>query len=238
MKLLKARSIEGFASAAQIWLLGAVIAVVTVAAGFFALGAYRDHEATLEKGWLQAETTALVLAEQTSRMIEISELLTGEVAEAASQNGLEYVSGAGWPRFLERLRPVPQIGSLWILDAEGNLLASSFRTVPPATSFADREYFRLIKAGARVHISPLMFGRFSRIWFFGYNRAIEKDSELLGLVQISVHADHFKSFFERLALGPDAAIGIYREDGAAVMRWPLPDEDAPTLAAPDICCRR
>ncbi|BBF94168.1 PAS domain-containing protein [Blastochloris tepida] len=228
MKIRRFRSAERFASAAQVWLLGAVIAVVAVAVAFFALGGYRDYDVTLEKGWSEAETTAHVLAEQASRMIEISEILTAEVADAAIRDGLDHVTGPGWPRFLDRLEPVPQIGSLWVLDAEGNVLASSFRPVPPAASFADSDYFQRLHSGTRVLISPLMFGQFSRVWFFGYNRAIVKDGAFLGVVQVSIHADHFKSFFERLTLGPDAAIGIYDNDGAVVMRWPLPENGAPT----------
>ncbi len=219
----------------NLWLAAIVTIVAILAMALFGVSTWTDYRATRERGWVGAENAARILAEQTERTFDTSRLITGRLVGLARLHGIDYFRGsAGHSDLVELAEAVPPIGSVWVMDATGNLVANSMDPNPPAANFADREYFTALRDGTPLHISPLLWGRVSNVWFFAYNRPIMIDGQFRGIAQTSMHAEYFGRLFEGLRLGPDAVISLYRrEDGALVMRWPLGLSDAGATAAVD-----
>jgi PAS domain S-box-containing protein len=214
------------------WLVLALGAFATLATALFTAATLADQRTTLEQGWTDAQNTAALLAEQADRALRIAEITTQRVAELVAREGFARVSGESWDSFRILDLTAPEIGALWLIDAGGRLVATSMSREPPTGTFHDREYFTALRDGAVEHLSAMTFGRVSNLWFFAWNRAIRQEGRFIGMTQASIHAEQFSRIAEGLALGPDAVLRLVRNDGAPLMRWPLPADSAPVADAP------
>lgn len=207
------------------WLIATVLSVAAVAALLFAVNAWNDYQATLAEGWGRTERNAFVLKEQAERAFEAGRLIGDRIADITAAHGLAYFGGEGWPELRDFSKAAPMIGSVWVIDANADLVATSLHREVPRANYSDREYFTVLNAGHREHVSGLLLGRVDRFWFFSYARALIVDGEFRGVVLMSMHADTFSRLHRDLNFGPDGALAVYRNDGAVVMRWPLQPGD-------------
>lgn len=206
--------------------LHAILAAVAVAGTtLFALITWTDYRAALERGSEHIESTAYTLANQTDRALETSRLVTDRMIDTVRINGFDHLRGAGWGEFSALAKAAPQIKSVWVIDEDGNVIASS---VSPVASgkVSDRPYFKALKNGQAVHLSPLFHDPVSNAWFCAYSRPILIDGQFRGIAQTWMHAEHYRGLHEALRLGPHASLAIYRRDGALLLRWPLRDGDS------------
>jgi len=76
----------------------------------------------------------------------------------------------------------------------------------------------------------MIVGRISGRTLFAVSRRVDAaDGGFLGVVQSSIDADYFLRFYRRLNDDPKANFGIFKEDGAVVLRHPYINvEEAPT----------
>jgi PAS domain S-box-containing protein len=214
-------------------LLGSVLALL--AASFAAL-TWQDHRDSLEDGWRSAERAAAGTAEHAARSLGAARLLTDRGAAEIRRQGVETFRGPGWPALTAMLRNAPQVGSLWVLDAQGVLVGSSFEASPPPASYAAAPYFAPLRDGAPTYLTTLLWGRLSRIWFFGHAEAVRDEAGgFLGIVQAAMHAEEFQRFAASLGLGATGRSGLFRlPDGAPVMLVPVPDGPDPSGAPPAV----
>ncbi len=192
--------------------------------GTFALTTWRDHADALEEGWGNAEQGALGVAEHAAGALAAALTITDRVERALQRDGTDRFGGSGWVDLGDFARHAPQVGSLWVMDAAGTLLATSLTPAPPADNFADRPFFAPLRDGAETYLAPLLWGRVSQTWFFSLNRAVrDAQGRFLGLVQAAMHAEDFHRVHAGLGLGTAAGVGLIRsQDGAPLMLWPLP----------------
>ena len=213
------------------WLAAIVVTAAAAATLMFALSSWSDYQATLDDGWRAAERKAFVLKEQTERAFEAGRLVAARVRDITAARGLDYFRDAGWPELAGFSQVAPLIGSVWIVDAEANLVGNSLTPDPSPANYADRAYYAAMKAGDEEYVSSLLLGRMDPIWFFSYVRSIVVDGEFRGLVLMSMHADYFRHLHRDMSFGADGILAVYRTDGALVMRWPLRPDDANASAA-------
>lgn len=226
--------------------LGALLAVVLLLLGLaFAALTAADHDAALEDGWTRVERAAFGAAEHAERTLALARLVTDHVADHVRRDGLSVFSGERHAHLVALLRHAPQIGSLWLLDRDGRLVAFTLAPEVPPLDLSNRPYFAPLRDGAAEELSAMLLGRVTRLWFFSYNLAIRgADGAFLGLVQASLHAEAFERLQAGLGLGAAGRVGLYRlADGAPVMLHPLPDPDEterppPGPAAPPAAIRR
>ncbi|HZF77913.1 MAG TPA: ATP-binding protein [Acetobacteraceae bacterium] len=216
------------------WLVGTLAAFGLTAAGVFALATLADYRSTLEEGWRQAENTALLLASHGDHTLSVSAAMADRLAERIRRDGAESLRGADWSELASLAARSAEVDSLWIIGADGRLIANSLAAEPPRTDFSDREHVRAIQQGAESHLNVLLFGRISRVWFYAYNQAVRREGRLEAIVQVSTHGTAFRQLAAQLRLGPDAVLLLARPDGAPLMRWPLPEAGAvvPPLRIP------
>ncbi len=187
----------------------------------FWIAARNDRDATLKQGWLEAERASELMEGYMALALEISRQVTGRVAgRIVRSHAVDYFRGENWAELGELAGAAPMIGSIWIYDGEGNLVANSVQRDPPKGNFSDREFYPVLKGGAAAHIMGLTHGRVKRVWFFSYNLAVRAGGELLGIAQASMYADDFGNFFTSLGLPQGARFRVYRRDGTVVTGGP------------------
>lgn len=124
--------------------------------------------------------------------------------------------------------------SIWIFDEFGKLVLTTSNSPGAYTDVSDRDFFKTLKdTGQPLLLSPLMKGREYGGYYFVMSRPInDAAGNFRGVVQSSIKIDYFADFYRQLAPRGATAFTIVRDDGALVMRWPLPNPDEPekTLA--------
>jgi diguanylate cyclase (GGDEF)-like protein len=116
-----------------------------------------------------------------------------------------------------------------ILNANGDLIASSDPTQPLGQSFAARDYFethwqrndaglfvsRAIQASAQDRQASLVFSR----------RLARQDGTFAGVAAASVPLSAIQALFDNLDLGPSGSATIIRSDGRVIARTPQREQD-------------
>ena len=165
--------------------------------------------------------------EHALKVLEINATMLAHVADLADEEVDTPQHREQLHRQLQALAAgKPQIQSIWVLDAEGQPVASSFTPVAAAdVQFADREYFRWHRAGGTpdgLFFSELLLGRTTRSPFFDVSRARRNArGEFAGVVNVSLRPEYFQQFYADLSADePGLAITMFRRDGAVYARWP------------------
>ncbi|WP_442220737.1 hypothetical protein [Rhizobium sp. 2YAF20] len=110
-----------------------------------------------------------------------------------------------------------------VYDQDGRLRFSSY---PHAelVNVSDREYFKRLKAGAAIDISPQLVERVSHRSVFVVARRIERSDGLRGVATIAIPTSKMDEPWATMSLGPSSTVSIVREDGLLVARYPsVPD---------------
>ena len=139
-------------------------------------------------------------------------------------------------RLHERLRAFkearPEVQSVWLFDAAGDVLSTSIGFPPPDVNFADREYFQAALRGESRFIGRVILGRVTGEHSFSLSKRITAaDGQLVGVAVLSIYPEAFRQFYA--SVGPEAdSVALVREDGALLARHPVPEGDLSTLTAP------
>lgn len=128
----------------------------------------------------------------------------------------------------------PQVAAVSIFGRDGELLASSRYSPPPAVSIATRDDFVGIRAGHVLdHVSRVMQGQVSGETVFNTGIARHDPAgQFAGLVSVALRPGYFDKFYSEL-LGNDSpmALGLVRSDGAILAFEPPPGAHAPHAKA-------
>jgi diguanylate cyclase (GGDEF)-like protein/PAS domain S-box-containing protein len=123
---------------------------------------------------------------------------------------------------VEQKSLLPQVRSVFVLDANGLIVASS-DNVPNGTSFADRDYFTALRDRpiSDLFIGQLIKSRVDGAAFLGTARAVRgAHGEFLGVVAARLDPVFFERTFFDLNVGPHGAIALLHESGMIVARSP------------------
>ena len=204
------------------WLVLALSAFALLATGLFVAATLADRATTLAQGRTDAQNTAALLAEQADRALRVADISATRAVELAARHGVAALAADRWEELAAIDRTAPEVGSIWVLDPAGQVVATSVQRAPVPLDLSDRSYFHALAAGAEAHLDGLMIGRRTGTWFFSLNRALRQDGRLAAVVHVALHAELFERLAEGLDLGPGAQLKLLRPDGALLMRWPLP----------------
>jgi len=231
MRMAEARHGMASGGAAWRWLALALAAFVTIATGLFVASTGSDREATLARGAEQAAAAAELLAEHGERTLRVADLVAGRMADLVGRYGADAIQEEHAAEFAALARAAPEVGSLWILDAQGRPVATSLPGPLPALDLSDRDYVLALQGGAESHLTALTPAGATARWTFAWSRAVREEGRLVAILHVSLPADALARFAERLALGPGTELRLLRADGATLVRWPLPADGA-ALAGP------
>lgn len=184
-----------------------------------------------EEAWERAAITSANLVRAIAGDIEQSVDLYGVVLADVVQDFEDpavILSPKSRFRFLSRAAAAsPDIGSVLLLDADGDIIGDSETLEPRRMNFADRDYFQAHadRAGAGVYLSRPFRSRLrDGDPSIALSRRLESaDGRFAGVALIAVRLAYFHDLFERFDTGPDGVLMLIRDDGTILMREPAVD---------------
>ncbi|MCE4059431.1 diguanylate cyclase [Pandoraea sputorum] len=125
----------------------------------------------------------------------------------------------------ERAGASRYIGSLVVLDAEGNIAIDAESEVPRRPfNFADRDYFSVHRANpnAGLYVSGFLHSRLRNdLPTMVMSRRISRaDGSFGGVVSLAVDIEYFRHLFDHIEVGRQGVILLLGKDGAILMRKP------------------
>jgi diguanylate cyclase (GGDEF)-like protein len=210
--------------------------VIAVATGLLVL--HLRERAVTDAGSGQG-ALALVLADQAERAFEAVELVQGLIQERLQDDLVQtpeefrqFMSTSTVRAELRaRGRTLPQLDAIIISDNVGNVVNSSrlgFDPVPQI-NIADRDFFAGLKAYPErsTFVSELTQARSNGVWTIYIARKVTgPDGAFLGIIQGAMNLSFFEELYHAVALGPESSIGLYRQDGRLLARYPHVDGSA------------
>ncbi len=190
--------------------------------------AHLDYQNTLNRAHLILQKTAQSLEARMERTIVGSDLILRHIAESMQGRGIEETvfSREEWERFRREAEGLPDVGSLWLLDNDGNLVMDSTEYPSKHLNFSAREYFKPQRDKAiESYVGPIVKGKITNKYSFTISRRISgEDGAFLGIVVAAIETDDFTNFLRNLSIGENASLAVFRIDGALIFRQPMGDE--------------
>jgi signal transduction histidine kinase/CheY-like chemotaxis protein len=142
--------------------------------------------------------------------------------------------------FLKRIRAASEIQSIWLYDQDGRAIAtSSVFPAPRERSFRDQDYFRAhVGKDAGTYFGEVHDSTFGGKPFFTISRRIVRDGAFAGVLEVSVLPSEFYAFYTRLVYSEGLQYALIREDGAFLVRYPVPNKMPPPPLDPSTAFRR
>jgi diguanylate cyclase (GGDEF)-like protein len=170
-----------------------------------------------------SENLAATINADIGRTIELYDLSLRAVVTGMLMPEIDQVSKPLRDRILfDHAATAKHFGALQVFDAAGNLTIDALRADPAPENHADEEYFTIHRdrpdAGLFVSRPMLHRGAYAIVLS---RRISAADGSFLGVVAGSIRFSYFHQLFDRLNLGADDTIGVFRRDGTLIMRKPF-----------------
>ncbi len=229
-----------FRSSRLIWAVGVTLIVITL----LGCGAtiWDLHEQTIEQQRVAVRNLGFVLAEQTSRYVQIVDLVLQETqsrlasVDIRSPGELAEKLGIDTTRefLLNRLKNLPQANAFFLLRADGHTLITSRTQVTGNPDFSDRDYYRHFAGqdDPGPFISEPVTSRVVGSQTVYLARRINgPDHGLLGVAVGAIDLQYVTDFFRAIELPAGETVTLLRHDGLVLARYPDPTHDAGRLMA-------
>lgn len=198
-----------------------------LALGLTVLLLVQSYHSTLDDARTRARDAARLLEEHITRTLRASDFIVGRVAQLGRSRPMDQLATdeRAWRELLALDQGLPEPGTLWVADADGNIRLGTVQFPAGHSSIADRYYFTTHKAARRdMVIGPLVQTKMRDKQAFHISRRIEDlHGHFLGVAVAGFDADTFTDFYRTLPLGAQASISIIDLDGRIILRQPDPE---------------
>src|SRR5712672_2546658 len=204
--------------------------VASVALPFllFCYAAKVNYHAAFALADERIERAGDIAAEQALRVFQ-SISVTFDSVEQITRGRTDQTIKLNAAELSERLKQfvaaLPDISSIWILDAKQEALVSSlFFPIPPIFNAPERAYLSpQLAPDEKLHIGEVVrIALTGRLIFPVSKWRFDSSGTFAGLTEISVSPQAFERFYEPLAARTSASIALIRADGAVLARYPVP----------------
>ncbi|WP_247886925.1 hybrid sensor histidine kinase/response regulator [Azospirillum sp. SYSU D00513] len=215
-------------TAGSLRLLRAVLAASVLVPVLLFVGIFwHDRLEAQAEAEQRVRRVTLLLHEHGLKIFETVEQVLGRVDEYT--RGLQWQEIGRSRELHQHMRnlaqQLPQLASVGLISPEGDVVSSS-RTFPvQPTDVRDREYFRVhAERPVGLLFTPAIRGRVSGLPQF--NMTIRRSNPpggvepFDGLVAVSVYTTYFTDFYRRIAPRESDVVGLFRADGALLVRHP------------------
>ncbi|MBB1624790.1 sensor domain-containing diguanylate cyclase [Achromobacter sp. UMC71] len=212
----------------SLYALAGLIAIGICAAAVALL--WIDRRATWHQAYVAASNLTEVLSADISRTIRVYDLSLQGVIDRLHEPGIQDAPRPMLQRLLfDRAASAEFLGTILILDRDGNVRYDSQSLDPPKVNFADRDFFQVHRDNpdvgmyiSRPYLSRLRDGDES----IGISRRLfNPDGSFAGVVTGSLRLAYFRDRFSGLSIGPKDIITIFRDDGTVIARTPYSSQD-------------
>jgi len=176
----------------------------------------------------QAETVSLsdIIAEQTARSFQAADLALdlalNRLAEA-ERLGVSFDEYAIHAMLRARVEGIPQLRSMFVVDADGKILSSALTHPAPRFPVKDRDYFtaQRDRPGLGLFVGAPLINRVDNKLTFFFSRRIQNPKgEFKGIVVASMDIAYIETVYElisRIGVNP---VALYMMDGTLIARVP------------------
>jgi two-component system NtrC family sensor kinase len=193
--------------------------------GYAAWTNYREAFSLADERIKQALDLSAEQALRVFRSINVTFDSVEQITRGRTEQSLQ----AGAAELSERLKQfvsaLPDIRSVWILNAQSDAIVSSlFFPIPPAANAPDRAYLKAHLAGdSSMHIGEVLRIQMTGRLIFPVSKwRSDSSGTFSGITEISVAPQAFEQFYAPLAARTSASFALIREDGAVLARYPVP----------------
>jgi len=205
----------------------AVVAVCIVLVSaifvFVLIGSYRATESLA----LQTSRSIGMLVEQDlTRNIELLDLSLQAVIEGVANPKLMALEPSLRQRALfDRSAAAAGIGSILVLNENGDIVLDSRTTAHANANLADRDYFQVQRASPNVGLyvsHPFRSRLRGDDWTIGISRRLSHaDGSFAGVVIAGISLSYFQQVLQKISLGKNATIMLLSDDGHFLARYPF-----------------
>jgi diguanylate cyclase (GGDEF)-like protein/PAS domain S-box-containing protein len=217
------------------WLIACGMLLIAAIAVGTAVMISDFRERALESSERELENTVLLLARHFDQQLEDFSVVQNTLVASASSDAL--ASPELFKRHLStyethlamkaKVNGYSDVSGLNVYDADGSLINSSEAWPAPAVNIADRAYFQALKSGSTPtpYQVELVRSRFSGELLTVIARKFTgPNGEFLGVATRALIPAKFEEFFSSIALGADAAVSMFDQDGTMLARYPHVEE--------------
>jgi diguanylate cyclase (GGDEF)-like protein len=209
-------------------------AFVTVAVGVTAgLTIWHNRQSALEEHQREMNSMGIVLAEQTSRYVQVIDLILREVQSrittlnVVTPADFEHLGTEEVHNYLaEHLKNVPQADAIVLVGANG-LVVNGSRAWPAApVDLSDRDYFNYFKENRDpgMFVGSLAKSRGTgRLSLFFVRRISGTDGNFCGLIVGLVDIASLIAFYQSAGEHARESVTLLRHDGTMLIRFPNPE---------------
>jgi signal transduction histidine kinase len=221
-------------SSRLIWAIGVTLIVITLLGCVATI--WDLHEQTIEQNRLAVRNVGFVLAEQTSRYVQVVDLVLQEMQSRAAALGVRspdelaqsFATESARDFLRERLKNLPQANAFSLLGADGHLLVSSRSQVVRGLDLSDRDYYRhfIDQDDAGPYISgPTNSRVVGTPTVYLARRMNGANRNLVGLAVGAIDLQYVTDFFRAIELPAGETVTLLRRDGLVLARYPDPTHD-------------
>jgi diguanylate cyclase (GGDEF)-like protein len=208
-----------------------VTMAISATAGFTI---WHNRKSALEEQRRNMNSMGIVLAEQTSRYVQVIDLILREVQSRIAT--LNVVTPADFERQLgthevhdylaERLKNVPQADHIALIDANGVVLNGSQAWPVTHMVSSGRDFYKYFKEhdDLDLFVGSLSKSRgTSNLSLYFARRVNGPENRFLGLVLGVVEVKHLIDFYQTAGEHAREAVTLLRRDGTMLIRYPDPE---------------
>lgn len=211
---------------------------VSVVLLLIGLASWKDILHLHEMKLAEASRLAVLMVERFDRSATSADIILRHVQADAEESLARTgrLDQLPWEDFHEAAQALPDPGSLWMIDANGQLRMTSTERETPTHNFSDREYFPHHQGGTESYLSSAVKGRITSQYHWLVSRRLNTpDGRFAGVVLAAMEGTGLQAIHRAVDLGPGAVLSVRRIDGSLVMRQPMNDAllGRPTPASPE-----
>lgn len=174
----------------------------------------------------EASRLAVLMAERFERSATAADIIVRTVqgrAEELLASGSP-LEDLPWGAFRSAAQALPDPGSLWVVDAGGDLRRASTTPDTPNFNYKYRRYFSRHQRGAASYLSGAVKGRITGQYHWLVSRRINgPDGSFAGVVLAAMEDTGLAAIHKAVDLGPGAVLSVRKIDGTLLMRHPMHD---------------
>jgi two-component system, NtrC family, sensor kinase len=194
----------------------------------FGYASWKNYRAAFERADEQIRQALDLSAEHALRVFR-SISVTFDSVEQITRGRTEPTLRTNAAELSERLKQfvgaLPDIGSVWILNAQGDAIVSSlFFPLPAAANGPERAFLKSqLAQDPNIHVGEVLRIQMTGRLLFPVSKwRTDSSGTFSGITEISVLPSEFERFYQPLAERTSAAFALIRDDGAVLARYPVP----------------
>ncbi|MEP9379387.1 cache domain-containing protein [Aquabacter sp. CN5-332] len=221
------------------WRAGLLALCAAMPLLIFGVVSWYDRASELRTARQAALATAYTLAEHADAVFSAIDIALLQLDVAIEDRPFSDVRTDGriHQMLVDVRRRLPPLESVFLVDENGSIAASSRAFPMPPYDVQHREYFTVGKAGHEgLFLSVPFRGELSRSVSFTASRPITRQGTFRGIVAVTIFPEYFHSLY-RGAFLPEshASAALMRKDGMLIFRSPNPRVPAePMLASSEL----